>query len=136
MKNKFDLIARLLLIVVSITTNSFCSLSQTKTLFINGDFEQYTSSHSHFSNVTSIKGIIPCSYSPDYFNDCKLTTNCYRTITPFSGDGCLGMFAGGDNGDNQKNETAIAILDNPTVSGEEYVLDFYLCGEKKNTRRL
>lgn len=104
----------------------FLSFSQIRSIYNNGDFENYKSYHTSFGQIDYANGIEVSSCSPDYFNNNRLNTNTYRTINPFSGNGCIGISASPVNLKSYNYRNALIILDTPTVNGKQYAIDFYL----------
>lgn len=98
-------------------------------LFSNGNFESYSSCPTGLGQINKLNGVTQCSISSDYYNcsfSLKDVYSCYPVVTGTNGPGFVGMFGGPWDSNSSQYETAIITLDNPTVIGKTYDLNFDL----------
>lgn len=104
-------------------------------LFSNGDFENYTTCPTALGQVNNVIGIESCTVTPDYYNaSCGFLTNspgaegAYCSMNAQanipSGDGFIGFFGGMFNNTSYQFESFILTLDQQTIAGQSYEIDF------------
>lgn len=107
----------------------------TQNLFSNGDFENYTTCPNNLGQVDRVIGVESCTVTPDYYNaSCGFLTdnssaegaycsmNAQANIP--SGDAFIGFFGGMFNSTSYQFESFILTLDQQTVAGQDYEIDF------------
>lgn len=102
-------------------------IPQALPLFANGDFENYTSCPNGLSQVNKVVGLSSCTVTSDYYNTCGFnTSSCGAPVNAFSGNGCIGMLVQPWSTTSTNYETTIAQLDNNTIPGAVYDIEFSL----------
>lgn len=100
-------------------------------LFINGDFENFSSCPNSSGQIYKVNGVAPCSVTPDYYNCAFMPDDvfwCYSGITASTGTGFIGFFGSPWNSTSSQYETAVLTLDNSTIAGNTYEIKFDLYG--------
>lgn len=111
------------------------SLLFAQNLFSNGDFENYTTCPNGLGQINKVIGVESCTVTPDYYNaSCGFLTNspgaegAYCSMNAQaaipSGNGFIGFFGGMFNNTSYQFESFILTLDQQTVAGQDYEIDF------------
>ncbi len=104
--------------------------AQSQNLIPNGDFEEYTSLPTQWSEIELATGWIRTSGSPDYNHESGF--NIGHRLQPYSGLGQAGFFTyyKASNTNNKREYLGIQLIE-PLAKGEKYRLQFYITNGKK-----